>query len=86
CPFDPSPELRALTDHGPLTRVRSWGGTTPWAVTGHAEQRALLSDPRLSADFSHPGFPSPVDPRHTHAGGTDLSFVGMDDPEHARLR
>ncbi|MEU3055827.1 cytochrome P450 [Streptomyces griseus] len=86
CPFDPSPELRALTDHGPLTRVRSWGGTTPWAVTGHAEQKALLADPRLSAEFSRPGFPSPVDPQHTHAGGTDLSFVGMDDPEHARLR
>ncbi|MFF6909174.1 cytochrome P450 [Streptomyces sp. NPDC012389] len=86
CPFDPSPEMRALSDHGPLTRVRSWGGTTPWAVTGHAEQKALLSDPRLSAEFSRPGFPSPVDPRHAHAGGTDLSFVGMDDPEHARLR
>ncbi|MYX12107.1 cytochrome P450 [Streptomyces sp. SID8374] len=78
--------MRALSDHGPLTRVRSWGGTTPWAVTGHAEQKALLSDPRLSAEFSRPGFPSPVDPRHAHAGGTDLSFVGMDDPEHARLR
>ncbi|WP_320775392.1 cytochrome P450 [Streptomyces sp. CRN 30] len=87
CPFDPSPGMRALSDHGPVTRVRSWGGSTPWAVTGHAEQKALLSDPRLSVDFSLPGFPSPVDPRHSHAGGSpDLSFVGMDDPEHARLR
>ncbi|MEW2544690.1 cytochrome P450 [Streptomyces sp. NPDC047002] len=86
CPFDPSPGMRALAGHGPLTRVRSWSGTTPWAVTGHAEQKALLSDPRLSAEFSQPGFPSPVDPAHAHAGGTDLSFVGMDDPEHARLR
>ncbi|MEU4654029.1 cytochrome P450 [Streptomyces sp. NPDC023723] len=87
CPFDPSPGMRALSEHGPLTRVRSWGGSTPWAVTGHAEQKALLSDPRLSADFAHPGFPSPVDPRHSHAGGSpDLSFVGLDDPEHARLR
>ncbi|CDR17397.1 cytochrome P450 [Streptomyces iranensis] len=86
CPFDPSPELRGLASWGPLTRVRSWNDSTPWAVTGHAEQRTLLSDPRLSADFSHPGFPSPV----PHTGGerpsTDLSFVGMDDPEHARLR
>ncbi|MGY0064434.1 cytochrome P450 [Streptomyces sp. LZ34] len=87
CPFDPSPEMRALSDHGPVTRVRSWGDSTPWAVTGHAEQKALLSDPRLSVDFSHPGFPSPVDPQYSHASGsTDLSFVGMDDPEHARLR
>ncbi|MYU34131.1 cytochrome P450 [Streptomyces sp. SID8358] len=87
CPFDPSPGMRALSDRGPVTRVRSWGDSTPWAVTGHAEQRALLADPRLSVDFSNPGFPSPVDPRHHRGGGsTDLSFVGMDDPEHARLR
>ncbi|MFD6291426.1 cytochrome P450 [Streptomyces sp. NPDC060205] len=86
CPFAPSPGMRALSGHGPLTRVRSWGDSTPWAVTGHAEQKALLSDPRLSAEFTRPGFPSPVDPAHAHAGGTDLSFVGMDDPEHARLR
>ncbi|GGS45219.1 cytochrome P450 [Streptomyces griseoviridis] len=87
CPFDPSPDMRALSDRGPVTRVRSWGGSTPWAVTGHAEQKALLADARLSVDFSRPGYPSPVDPRYTHAGGTtDLSFVGMDDPEHNRLR
>ncbi|GAA2294419.1 cytochrome P450 [Streptomyces kunmingensis] len=86
CPFAPSPDLRALSGYGPLTRVRSWGGSTPWAVTGHAEQKALLSDPRLSVEFTRPGFPSPVDPAHAHAGSTDLSFVGMDDPEHARLR
>ncbi|MDN0199518.1 cytochrome P450 [Streptomyces sp. S.PNR 29] len=94
CPFDPSPELRGLAQWGPLTRVRSRDGRTPWVVTGHAEQKALLSDPRLSADFSHPGYPSPVahhghDERPERSGGrqaTDLSFVGMDDPEHARLR
>ncbi|MEF9909534.1 cytochrome P450 [Streptomyces sp. P5-A9] len=86
CPFAPSPDLRALSGYGPLTRVRSWGDSTPWAVTGHAEQKALLSDPRLSVEFTRPGFPSPVDPSHAHAGSTDLSFVGMDDPEHARLR
>lgn len=78
--------MRALPDRGALTRVRSWGGSTPWAVTGHAEQKTLLSDPRLSVDFSHPGFPSPIDPAHAHAGSTDLSFVGMDDPGHLRLR
>ncbi|MFD8116575.1 cytochrome P450 [Streptomyces microflavus] len=86
CPFGLSPAMRALPERGPVTRVRSWGDSTPWAVTGHAEQKTLLSDPRLSVDFSNPGFPSPVDPAHAHAGSTDLSFVGMDDPEHARLR
>lgn len=86
CPFDPSPEMRDLTRYGPLTRAVSWGGSTPWVVTGHAEQKTLLGDPRLSADFSHPGFPSPVAPDNHSGGSTELSFVGMDDPEHARLR
>ena len=86
CPFGVSAEMRALRDRGPVSRVRSWGGSTPWVVTSHAEQRALLADRRLSADFSHPGFPSPVDPEKAGKGKRDMSFVGMDDPEHARLR
>ncbi|WP_026248274.1 cytochrome P450 [Streptomyces sp. LaPpAH-108] len=86
CPFAPSPEMQALAAYGPVSQVRSWGGSTPWVVTGHAEQRQLLGDPRLSVDFAAPNFPSPIDPRHGHGAATDLSFVGMDDPEHLRLR
>ncbi|WP_069815489.1 cytochrome P450 [Streptomyces sp. TP-A0874] len=86
CPFGLSPRMRALGDRGPVSRVTSWGGSTPWVVTSHAEQKALLADPRLSANFANPGFPSPVDPARAHSGSADMSFVGMDDPEHARLR
>ncbi|MFF2328129.1 MULTISPECIES: cytochrome P450 [unclassified Streptomyces] len=86
CPFGVSPQMTALAGHGPVTRVSSWGRSTPWVVTTHAEQKALLADNRLSADFTNPGFPSPVDPQNAHSGSTDMSFVGMDDPEHARLR
>ena len=86
CPFGVSAEMRALADRGPVSRVRSWGASTPWVVTSHAEQKALLGDPRISAEFTHPGFPSPVDPEKARVGHTDMSFTGMDDPEHARLR
>jgi cytochrome P450 len=57
--------------------------STPWLVTGYAEQRAALADPRVSADASRPGYPStvPLPP-----GGVKRSFIGMDDPEHARFR
>ncbi|TDD51749.1 cytochrome P450 [Saccharopolyspora elongata] len=83
CPFDPPPDLRSRQEAGPLAKVRLWDGSTPWLVTRYAEQRTLLADPRVSADITRPGYPSsaPVRP-----GGSGVSFILMDDPEHARLR
>ncbi|MFD7656246.1 cytochrome P450 [Actinosynnema sp. NPDC059797] len=81
CPFDPPPALRDLQAAAPLTRVRIWDGSTPWLVTRYADQRAVLTDRRVSADMTHPDYPSQAE----RNGGT-LSFIGMDDPEHARLR
>jgi cytochrome P450 len=83
CPFDPPPEARALQGETPLARVRLWDGSTPWLVTRYAEQRALLADPRVSADVTRPGYPSPAP---LPKGGTGISFILMDNPEHARLR
>ncbi|MEU3269836.1 cytochrome P450 [Saccharomonospora sp. NPDC006951] len=83
CPFDPPPAARAERERGPLGRVRLWDGSTPWLVTGYAEQRALLADPRVSADLTSPGYPSPA---ATGGKGSKISFILMDDPEHARLR
>ncbi|HEY3471613.1 MAG TPA: cytochrome P450 [Amycolatopsis sp.] len=83
CPFDPPPAARALQEQAPLARVRLWDGSTPWLVTRYAEQRALLADPRVSADITRPGYPSPAP---LPKGGTGISFILMDNPEHARLR
>ena len=86
CPFDPPPRLRELQAEAPITRVQWWDGSTPWVVTGYADQRALLADPRISADSSHPSHP------HRAAGMREAHqkhgrpFIRMDDPEHARLR
>ncbi|WP_255954537.1 cytochrome P450 [Streptomyces odontomachi] len=85
CPFDPAPALGAMLADGTITKVRLWDGKTPWVVTRHADQRALLSDPRISADVTLPAYP------HTTAGQKAArtqatSFIAMDDPEHARLR
>ncbi|HEY3687272.1 MAG TPA: cytochrome P450 [Streptosporangiaceae bacterium] len=96
CPFDPPPAFRDLQDAGPVTRVRLRNGGTPWVVTRYADQRALLADPRVSVDPRLPGFPRPESPA-AEPGRTDdtegaasgtahLSFINMDDPEHARLR
>jgi cytochrome P450 len=57
----------------------------PWLVTRHPDVRALLADPRVSADIRREGYP------HTSASARarrtrGVTFISMDDPEHARLR
>src|SRR4030088_1190558 len=82
CPFDPPPVLRTLP---PVSRTQLWDGSTPWLVTRHADVRAPLADPRVSADTRREGYP------HTSSAGRarrarGFSFISMDDPDHARLR
>lgn len=89
CPFDPPPPLRELQQEAPLVRVRLWDGSTPWLVTRHADQRALLGDRRVSSDPDSPGYPRQTasTPSRKHpAPGGGLSFIFMDDPEHSRQR
>jgi cytochrome P450 len=83
CPFDPPPAGRAAQQATPLTRVELDDGTTPWFSTRYADQRALLSDPRISADITRPGYPIPA---VGDGPGSGFSFILMDDPDHARLR
>ncbi|MEU4526386.1 cytochrome P450 [Amycolatopsis sp. NPDC024027] len=85
CPLDPPPELTSLQAEAPLVRVRLWDGTTPWLVTRHADQQAVLADDRVSADTLHPGYPHVSESLRDRAA--DLrTFITMDDPEHVRQR
>jgi cytochrome P450 len=82
CPFDPPPALRTLA---PVSRIRLWDGSTPWLITRHADTRAILADPRISADARRSGYP------HTSAAAEarrarGSTFITLDDPDHARLR
>ncbi|MFE7128507.1 cytochrome P450 [Streptomyces sp. NPDC057617] len=85
CPFDPPPTAIAKQKEAPLAKVRLWDGSTPWMVTRYAEQRALLADPRVSADITRPGYPlqTAVAPGSQSGSG---SFILMDDPKHATMR
>jgi cytochrome P450 len=85
CPLDPPPALSALRSNGPLHRVRLRDGSTPWLVTRYAEQRALLSDPRVSADAAREGYPSRSEAFRARRNPV-LGFISMDNPGHARLR
>ncbi|GAA2042307.1 cytochrome P450 [Streptomyces cheonanensis] len=85
CPFDPPPaveELRAA----PLAKVRIWDGSTPWLITRHADQRALLNDPRVSIDDRRPGFPHVTAHRAGRAHSTPRMVTNTDAPDHTRLR
>lgn len=86
CPFDPPPALRPLREHRPVSRVRLWNGTEAWLVTRHADVRAVLADPRLSADMRTPGYPLISPARAGRAGQDTPPFIVLDDPEHSRLR
>ncbi len=85
CPYAPPPGYPAPETHGAVSRMRLYDGSEIWAVTGHAEARALLIDPRFSADRRNPSFPVVV-PRTEDQASVETPLIGVDDPRHARQR
>jgi len=86
CPFAPPPDVMALAEAKPLSRVRIWDGSTPWLITGYEQVRELFSDSRVSVDDRTPGFP------HWNAGMLSTvhkrprSVFTADGEEHTRFR
>jgi cytochrome P450 len=81
-PYDTGPEMRALAARCPVTRVELPDGSAAWLVTGFSEVREVLIDQRYSRALVY----APDRPRQ----GLDYilaeSLMGMDPPEHSRLR
>jgi cytochrome P450 len=77
-PYSVHARLRAQR---PVTPVVMPGGPGAWLVTGYAEARAALADPRLSKHMPdwHP------EPGSVFAA-LDLHMLNSDPPDHARLR
>jgi cytochrome P450 len=90
-PFDPPTALEEMRASAPVQRVRLLDGTGIWMVTGFAEARVVLSDPRFSADRLR-GIAARTDiPEETRRRLLDDraragSFLVMDPPEHTRYR
>jgi cytochrome P450 len=91
CPFDPPAALDHLREQSPVSPVAMLNGATMWLVSGYAEARTVLSDPRFSSDrfrFGSARQDIPADVREkllderSRAG----SFIAMDPPEHTRYR
>jgi cytochrome P450 len=81
-PYDTGPELRALAAGNPVTHVELPDGSTAWLVTGFNEVREVLIDQRYSRALAYGPGRTPQ--------GLDIvlaeSLMGMDPPEHSRLR
>ncbi|MGW0433402.1 cytochrome P450 [Micromonospora sp. NPDC003197] len=86
CPFAPAETVRTMTAEQPVAKVRIWDGSTPWFITRHADQRALLGDPRISIDEKRPGYPHMTRGRAETAKVTPPLITNTDAPEHTRLR
>ncbi|MEU6326355.1 cytochrome P450 [Streptomyces sp. NPDC047049] len=85
-PFDP-PEIYAwLREERPVTRVTTRAGEPAWLVTRYDDVRAVLADPRVSADIRHPGFPLIFSRHEESAPDNTRSFLRMDPPEHTLYR
>ncbi|WP_329124958.1 cytochrome P450 [Streptomyces sp. NBC_01465] len=85
CPFDPPPAYTHASRESAITEAALPDGAPCWLVTGYSEVRAVLADPRFSADARTPGFPF-LSPGQRQLATAKPSFIRMDDPEHARLR
>ncbi|MBL8833448.1 MAG: cytochrome P450 [Rhodospirillales bacterium] len=84
---DPYPALAAIRGVQPVFRSASLGG---WVVTRHADCKALLKDPRLSADRMGPFFAHMPDERRARVARLEATVtrwaVFVDPPDHTRLR
>jgi cytochrome P450 len=80
--YDPAPEFARLRQRGAaVAQVTMPDGRSAWLVTGHAVVRRVLVDQRFSrAAATGPGG------LQTGLSIADDSILGMDPPEHTRLR
>jgi cytochrome P450 len=80
--YEPSTELAELRAEQPVVRVRMPDGKTAWLVTRYDDVRQVLIDPR----FSRAAARGPDVPTTGLGEAATDSILGMDPPEHTRLR
>ncbi|WP_026360336.1 cytochrome P450 [Amycolatopsis nigrescens] len=85
CPFSPPADYRDLRENAPVTKALLPSGQHAWLVSRHEDVRAALTDPRLSSDRKHPGFPVFVKDQRI-VSDFNSSLIGMDAPEHGPAR
>ncbi|MCX2185374.1 cytochrome P450 [Streptomyces sp. SKN60] len=80
--FEPPEEFRRLREQAPVARVTLPTGDRAWLLTRYADVRAALVDPRLSRAAAE----APDAPRMGNTTPGPKTILGMDAPDHSRLR
>ncbi|MFJ4966519.1 Cytochrome P450-SU1 [Streptomyces sp. ADI96-02] len=80
--LDLDPTLVEICGERPVLRVRLPFGGEGWLVTRHADVKTVLSDPR----FSRAAAAGDHVPRTVAVAPPSTSIMGMDPPDHSRLR
>ncbi|MEU5696684.1 cytochrome P450 [Actinosynnema sp. NPDC020468] len=90
CPFEPPPRLVELSTQAPVQRITLRDGREGWLITGHAEGRAFLADPRASAERlteqAIERLPEKLRERAADKEARAGTFIFMDPPDHTRYR
>ncbi|WP_407562330.1 cytochrome P450 [Streptomyces sp. 184] len=85
CPFGPPPEMAALRERAPVTRVKCPTGLVAWLVTRYDDVREVLGDAERFS--SRPGqavhLMAHADPERPVG---ELEFSRMDGPDYQRFR
>ncbi|WP_045300282.1 cytochrome P450 [Saccharothrix sp. ST-888] len=84
CPFAPPAEYARWQAEQPVAEVVLPSGQDAWLLTRHQDVRAMLDDPRFSADSAHPGFPRMY--RQAVPQVLKGTFLRMDGADHLRYR
>ncbi|ANW21766.1 cytochrome P450 [Streptomyces clavuligerus] len=79
--LDVDPLYAKLRDEEPVPRVSCPYGEDAWLVTRHADMKTILGDPRFSRAAAAAHDESRLTPLPIHT-----SILGMDPPDHTRLR
>ncbi|MDT8909574.1 cytochrome P450 [Amycolatopsis sp. PS_44_ISF1] len=86
-PFDLPEPYTAVQEQTPIHRVRIPNGMRAWAVSRHEDVRAVLNDPRFSADRFHPDFPIMAEGGNQFRQSlSERNMLSMDAPQHGPER
>ncbi|MFI0419950.1 cytochrome P450 [Spongiactinospora sp. 9N601] len=83
---DPHALYQALRTQGPVRPAMFHSRLKGWLVTGHAEAKRLLGDPRLSKDSARALELFPPGAAGAYASALSAHMLNSDPPDHTRLR